>query len=159
MITRRTLMISTSALIAAHAMPAFADGHVVQMYNKDPDDKKRRMIYKPIITVVDAGTEIVFEPTDKGHNTESIKDMIPEGAEAWKSKINKEFKLTLDAPGFYGYKCTPHFSTGMVGLIVVKGDGMMANLEAAQKVKLRGKAKKVFASIWEEAEGMGLLTA
>lgn len=159
LISRRNLLISTGALLALPSLPAFADGHVIEMLNKDPDDKKRRMIFKPHITVVEPGTKIKFAPSDKTHNTESIKGMIPDGAEAWKSKVNKEAEVTIDQPGFYGFKCTPHYTMGMVGLIVCKGDGMMANLEAAQGVKQKGKAKKAFQAIWSEAEEMGLMSA
>ena len=31
-------------------------------------------------------------------------------------------KITVDKPGAYVYKCTPHMTTGMVGTIVVGDD-------------------------------------
>ncbi|MEM7056030.1 MAG: pseudoazurin [Pseudomonadota bacterium] len=140
------------------SLPALsATAHDVEMLNKDPDDKKRRMLFKPIIQVVEPGDTVKFLPTDKGHNSASLKGMIPEGTEAWKGKINKEIEVTFEKPGFYGYQCTPHYSIGMVGLVICKGDGMMDNLEAAQGVKQRGKAKKTWAAIWEQAEADGLL--
>ena len=55
-------------------------------------------------------------PSDKSHNAETIKGMIPEGAEAFKSKMNEEFSVTLDKEGVYGIKCTPHYGMGMVAL-------------------------------------------
>ena len=93
-----------------------------------------------------------FVSVDKGHNTESIKGMIPDGAAKWKSKISKDFEVTFETPGVYGYRCTPHYTLGMVGVVVVEGDNWDANLEAAKSVRQRGKAKKVFDAIWAAME-------
>ena len=73
--------------------------------------------------------------------------MFPEGAEKFKSKMNKEFSITLDQEGLYGIKCTPHYSMGMVALIQV---GDPVNLEAAEAVKQKGKAKKRFLPLFEQ---------
>lgn len=157
-IDRRTLLATASAFailpvtkVAAQAEPA-----VVQMLNTHPEDSKRKMVFYPRITVVEPGQTVKFEAGDRGHNSEALKDMVPEGTEMWKGKINEETEVTLETPGFYGYKCTPHASVGMVGLIVVKGEGMLDNLEAAMKVRQRGRAKKAWEEIWAEAEEMGL---
>ena len=83
--------------------------------------------------------------------------MVPDGAEAWKGRVNEEIELSLTVPGFYGYKCLPHFATGMVGLIVVEGEGKLNNLEAARAVRHRGRAAQIFDEIWAEAEAAGLL--
>ena len=63
-----------------------------------------------------------FLATDKGHNAESIPEMIPEGAEPFKGKINEEIEITLDVPGMYAVKCLPHFAMGMVMTIAVGED-------------------------------------
>ncbi|MEL6171145.1 MAG: pseudoazurin [Pseudomonadota bacterium] len=157
-IDRRTLLLASSAALIAR--PSFAaETHTVEMLNKDPDDSKARMVFKPNLVVVQAGDTISFVGTDRGHNCEVIDGMVPEGAEGWKGKINDDIEVTLDQPGFYGYKCTPHVGQGMVGLVIVQGDGMMDNLEAAQSVRQRGQAKKRWGAIWEEAEAQGLLSA
>ena len=159
---RRTFLKGMGILSTVLAAPKLllADGHshIVQMLNKDPDDKKKKMVFYPRILQVNSGDTVIFESVDKGHNSASIKGMIPEGAEAWKGKINKDITVTFDKPGYYGYICTPHGTNGMVGLVVVEGEGKLDNLEAAQKVKQRGKSKKAFKEIWEEAEEMGLLS-
>ena len=85
--------------------------------------------------------------------------MIPDGVDGWDGKINDEVEATLDQPGFYGYQCTPHASVGMVGLVIVEGEGMMDNLEAAQGVRQRGKARAVWEEIWEEVAAMEVATA
>ena len=63
-----------------------------------------------------------FVPTNKGHNSKSILEMIPEGAETWKGKISKEITVNFEVEGIYGYKCQPHFPLGMVGIIQVGDD-------------------------------------
>ena len=157
-INRRTFVIGTGALLALPATPSLAStAHEVGMLNRHPEDKKLRNVFLPHILVVQPGDTVKFLPTDKGHNSETIKGMIPDGIDTWKTKINEEAEITFDKPGFYGYKCTPHYSTGMVGLVICEGEGKMDNMEAAMAAKHRGKAKKVFAGIWEEAKEMGAL--
>lgn len=157
--TRRAALVGASALAMAASLPAFADGHghTVQMLNKDPDNPKLRQIFSPRVLYVKAGDTVTFEAADKGHNAEIIKGMAPEAAEGFKGKVNEEFTVTMDVPGIYGYKCTPHASVGMVGLIIVEGDGKLDNLEEAMDVRQRGKAKKAWEDIWEEAKEAGYL--
>lgn len=124
-------MASTS--MASTAAPTT---HVVQMLNTDPDNKRDRMVFKPAVVFANPGDTIVFEPTDKGHNSETMDDMLPEGADGWKGIINKEVSVTLTQEGVYGYKCTPHASMGMMGLVVV---GNPVNLDTAKAVRIRGR--------------------
>ncbi|MEM9148667.1 MAG: pseudoazurin [Pseudomonadota bacterium] len=155
-LNRRTLIVSTAALAVLPSTFALAATSEVQMLNKNPDDPKQRMVFYPRILTVQPGDSVTFLATDRGHNSASIKGMLPDGAEAWNGKINKEITVEFSAPGFYGYKCTPHETVGMVGLIIVEGDGKLANLEAAKGVKHRGRSKKVWAEIWAEADEAGL---
>ncbi|MEM1381947.1 MAG: pseudoazurin [Pseudomonadota bacterium] len=154
-INRRTFTIATAGLAILPPSLALASGHQVEMLNKHPSDNTR-MVFDPRLITVNVGDTVTFVPTDKSHNSESIKGMAPDGAELWKGKINQEVAVTFSQPGYYGYKCTPHVALGMVGLIVVEGDGKLDSLEAAKAVKHRGKAKKVFQEIWAEAESQGL---
>lgn len=156
-LNRRLFLAATTAIVVTG--PAFAAAtHKVEMLNRHPDDKKLRNVFSPRILKVQPGDTVVFTPTDKGHNSVSIDGMLPGGAEAWKGKTNKEISVTYDIPGVYGYKCLPHYGVGMVGLIIVEGEGMQDNAEVARGVKQRGKAKKVFAEIWDEVDQKGLLT-
>ena len=70
----------------------------------------------------------------------------------------QDFELTLTVPGVYGYRCTPHFGLGMVGLIVVTGEAKTGdwkvNLEAAKSIGHPGKAKKTFELLWPELENL-----
>ena len=138
------------ALSVISISSSYAEVHEVKMYNKDPNDKKKRMVFVPRVLKINAGDTVKFISASKGHNSASIKGMLPKGAKKWKSKIGKDFDLTLTKAGVYGYKCTPHYGMGMVGVIVVKGDGWDANLEAAKGAKKAGKSKKVFKEIWSE---------
>ena len=159
-LNRRSLIKAIGMVGSISILPkmAFSSAveHVVQMLNKHPDDKKKKMVFYPNILQVNAGDSVTFESVDKGHNSASIKKMIPDGAEPWKGKINKDTTIKFDVPGFYGYICTPHGTNGMVGLIVVEGEGKLDNLKSAQKIRHRGKSKKEFKEIWEEAESTGL---
>ena len=158
--TRRTFLASTAAMTLLPALPALADGHgptVVEMVNVHPENKRLRNAFYPRVLAVEPGTTVKFQSTDRGHNSAAIDGMIPECVEAWDGKINDDIEVTFDTPGVYGYKCTPHVASGMVALIFVKGEGMLDNLEDAQGVRQRGKAKSTFEDLWEEAAEMGLL--
>lgn len=122
------------ALMAAQTLAADFEVH---MLNKGADGA---MVFEPALTKVAPGDTITFIPTDKSHNVESIKDLIPEGATPFKGKINETVKVTFTVPGAYVVKCMPHFSMGMAGLVVV-GDAP-ANLQAVKDAKLPKKAKE-----------------
>ena len=126
--------IAITALVLASGM-AHAAEHEVHMKNKGAEGA---MVFEPAFVRVEPGDTIRFIPTDKSHNVEGIKGMLPEGTASFKSKMNEEFSLTVTAPGVYGVKCSPHYSMGMVALIQV-GDAP-ANLDAARAVKLPAKA-------------------
>lgn len=134
------------AAVAGLAAPAFAADYEMKMLNKG---EAGTMVFEPAFLQIQPGDTVTFVPTDKGHNVETIKDMIPEGFEAFKSKINETYTVTFDAAGVYGIKCTPHFAMGMVGLIFV-GDEQ-PNLEAARAVKVPSKVQERFDAIYTAA--------
>lgn len=135
-------MIGIAALAAALAGGvAQAAEHEVRMLN---NGEKGAMVFEPDLLRAEPGDTVRFVAVDKGHNAESIKGMLPDGAPTLKSKINEEAVFTVAADGVYGIKCTPHYSMGMVMLILV---GEPANLEAASKVKHPGKAKALFETL------------
>jgi len=132
-----------AALVTAGA--AGAAEIEVMMLNKG---EKGAMVFQPDFVSAAPGDTIRFVPTDKGHNVETIKGMVPDGAEAFKSKFNEVFTVTLDKEGVYGVKCAPHYGMGMVALIEV---GQPVNLDEAKAVKQTGKAKAVFAELFGQA--------
>lgn len=123
---------------------AMAAEHEVQMLNKGPDGQ--RNWFEPPVVYAEPGDTIKFVVVDKGHNSSSV--VIPDGAEPWKGKLSQETSVTLDVPGMYSYKCTPHFGLGMVGLVV--GGDASVNLDAVEGGKYPGRAKKVLADLLKE---------
>ncbi|THK37926.1 pseudoazurin [Ensifer sp. MPMI2T] len=119
------------------ATPAFAADFEVHMLNKGKDGV---MVFEPASLKIATGDTVTFVPTDKGHNVETIKGMLPDGAEVLKSKLNENYKVTFTTPGVYGVKCTPHYGMGMVGVVQV-GDSP-ANLDAAKGAKNPKKAQE-----------------
>ena len=158
LITRREALLIAGGLVVVQPSLAFAAEHTVDMLNRHPDNKRKRNVFLPRVLVIQPGDTVNFVSVDRGHNSVSLKGMVPDGAEDWKGKLNKDIAVTFDTPGYYGYQCTPHYALGMVGLIIVEGDGKLDNLEAAKAVKHRGRAKKEFEEIWAEAETGGLLS-
>lgn len=138
---KRIVVLGATLAAIVLAGGAQAADHEVQMLNKGD---KGVMVFQPDFIQAAPGDTVTFLPTDKSHDAESIKGMIPEGAEPFKGKMSEKVTVTLDAEGVYGVKCTPHYGMGMVALVVV---GKPVNLEAASAVKHPGKAKKVFAEL------------
>jgi pseudoazurin len=126
------------------ATTAFAETFEVKMLNKGTDGA---MVFEPAFIKAAVGDTVTFLSPDKGHNAESIKGMLPEGVEAFKSEMSKDFTLTLTAEGLYGIKCTPHYAMGMVALIQV---GAPVNLDAAAAVVQKGKAKTRFEPLFAQ---------
>lgn len=110
-------LVATTALVLLAVAPAAAANFEVHMLNKGASGET--MVFEPALTKVAVGDTVTFIPTDKGHNAESIKDLIPGGVEPFKGAMGKEIAVTFTAPGVYGVKCMPHFAMGMVALVVV----------------------------------------
>ncbi|MDN2565496.1 pseudoazurin [Aquibium sp. A9E412] len=138
---KRLLLLAAGAMIA-FAGAAQAEEHVIKMLNKG---EKGVMVFEPDFVRAAPGDTVRFVPTDKGHNAETIKGMVPDGGETFKGKFNEEVVVTVDAEGVYGVKCAPHYAMGMVALIAV---GEPVNADAAEAVKHPGKAKTVFADLF-----------
>lgn len=141
-----TLALMT-ALTPAILTPAMAADHEVRMLNKG---EAGAMVFEPALVQAAPGDTVTFVATDKGHNAETIKGLIPDGAEAFKSAFGKDFTVTVDAAGVYAVKCTPHYPMGMVALIVVDGD--LGNLDAVKDGRYPGKAKTRMADLFAELE-------
>ncbi|MTE01917.1 pseudoazurin [Paracoccus sp. YIM 132242] len=133
----RLPFLAAPAFLLALAVPGLAAEHEVHMLNKG---EAGMMVFEPAFVKAAPGDTVHFIPTDKSHNVEAIKDILPAGVEPFKSKMNEEYTLTVTEPGLYGVKCTPHFAMGMVGLIQV-GDAP-ANVDAAKTAKMAKKARE-----------------
>ncbi len=125
MLKTKLMTLAAAVMIGA---PAFAETIEVQMLNRGDDGS---MVFEPAYVAAQPGDTIHFVATDKSHNAESIDGMLPDGVEAFKGDISKDFDLLVEAEGVYGVKCLPHYALGMVMVIQV---GEAVNLEAAQAV-------------------------
>lgn len=125
--------VAAAAILAAifAETPVMAANVEVQMLNKG---EAGTMVFEPALVKVAVGDTVTFVPTDKGHNAETMKELLPEGAEPFKGAMGKEVVVTFTAPGTYGIKCSPHLGMGMVALVVVGDDAV--DTEAIKAVKL-----------------------
>ena len=138
-----TTALATLALLVMMPMSAFAETHYVKMLNRNDTGP---MPFEPDYLVVNPGDTVKFLATDRGHNASTIKDMIPEGGEKFVGKINQEIEVTLDAPGIWGIKCSPHYTMGMVMLIQV-GDTPATEADLSSKLpkKARQRMEEILA--------------
>lgn len=130
------LAAATAALIVS-AAPLMAADHQIQLLNKGTDGA---MVFEPGFVKIAPGDTVTFVPTDKSHNVETFKGLIPDGAPEFKSKPSEQFQAKFDVPGAYVVKCTPHAGMGMVALIQV-GD-KPTNLEAIKTAKVPNMVRK-----------------
>lgn len=137
----KRILIAAAAILSL-AGQAFAADHQIQMLNKG---EKGAMVFQPDFIQAQPGDTVTFLPTDRLHDAESIKGMIPDGAAPFKGKLNEQITVQFDVEGVYGVKCSPHYGMGMVALIVV---GKPTNLASAKAVKQVGNAKKKFEALF-----------
>ena len=119
----------------------------VKMLNKGSDGAV--MVFEPALIKVAPGDTVKFISTDKGHNAESIKGMMPEGATLFQGKNGENIAVKFDKDGVYGVKCLPHYGMGMVAMVVV---GSPTNVDQAKAEPHVGKAKQVFATLFDKFE-------
>lgn len=130
----------TTSLFLASSMfgAAYAETHEIQMINKG---EAGNMVFEPAALSIAVGDTVKFIATDRGHNAETIKGMIPDGAEAFAGKINEEIEVTLGTEGFYGVMCKPHFAMGMVMIIQVGAESVMPDDFLAGRLPPRAKGR------------------
>jgi pseudoazurin len=119
----------------------------VKLLNKGSDGAM--MVFEPALVKIAPGDTVKFVSTDKGHNAETIKGMLPEGAAPFQGKNGEDVSVKFDQEGVYGMKCLPHYGMGMVAMVVV---GAPTNLDQAKAVPQVGKAKQVFATLFDKLE-------
>ncbi|BAP45462.1 pseudoazurin [Pseudomonas sp. 21LCFQ02] len=126
-------------LLLGIALPATAEVWEVKMLTRGAEGA---MVYEPDHLHIAAGDTVRFLPTQSGHNAASLTGLLPQGADAFKSPLNKPFEHTFSVPGLYGVQCIPHLAMGMVMLIQV-GE---ANSQAGLPDDLPARAKERFAT-------------
>ena len=137
MINVKNALLATGILVGL-ASPALAAEIEIKMLNKGEGGY---MVFEPNFVEAAPGDTIKFVAADKGHDSASIKGMLPEGAEPFAGDIGKEVSVTVTQEGLYGVECKPHAGMGMVALIQV---GAAANLDAFTEAAnaMRGKGKE-----------------
>lgn len=131
-----------AVLACLTAMPAFAEVHEVQMFNRSENGP---MIYEPSFLHIAPGDSVRFVPTQPSHNAATIETMIPAGAAPFRSRINEDVTVSFDVPGNYGVKCSPHVAMGMVMLIRV-GDAEDVILPDGLPKKARERFEAILAA-------------
>lgn len=139
---KRLIAILLCGAAIAGSTAASAADIEIRMLNKGA---KGAMVFEPNFVKAAVGDTVHFVATDKSHNVETIKGMLPVGAQPFKGKISQDLTVTLSTDGIYGVKCAPHYGMGMVALVEI---GNPVNLEQAKAVKQTGKAKTVFADLF-----------
>lgn len=136
----RTLGVVAGAamlLSVANVNTAAAAEHVIKMLNKN--DAGQTMVFEPDFIKVEPGDTVKFEPTDKNHNSESVKEIWPEGVPLVKGRYSTVVEFKAEKDGLYFFKCLPHYGMGMVALVQV---GKPTNLEAMKAFKPMGLASR-----------------
>jgi len=124
---------------------AIAADTTIEMLNKLD---KEYMVFSEKVIYIDSGDTVFWKATDKGHNVEFVKEAVPTGVEAFKSKLNVDTEYKFSIPGIYAYWCTPHKTMGMIGFVVVGND--LSNFNDVAKKKFLGKSKKIAKTILEQ---------
>jgi pseudoazurin len=119
----------------------------VKLLNKGADGI---MVFEPALVRIAPGDTVRFVATDKGHNVESMPGMLPDGVPPFTGTMNEDVSVTFDKPGVYGVRCKPHYTMGMVALIVV---GDPVNEDPAKAMPQTGLAKKNFATLFAKLDG------
>jgi pseudoazurin len=139
---RKVMSLAAFALVFSASMTLAAEVQV-KMLNKGAEGL---MVFEPALVKIEPGDTVKFVASDKSHNAETIKGMLPEGATPFVGKMSEDVVVTFDKSGVYGVKCTPHYAMGMVALVVV---GKPDNLDAAKALPQTGKAKQVLATLFD----------
>lgn len=139
----RPILALGAVLLVAGARTACAADFQVRMLNQGASGM---MQYDPQLLKISPGDTVHFIAADQGHNVQSIDGMIPAGAKPFSGPIGQNLTVTLTVPGIYGYRCTPHGTLGMVGLVVV---GNPVNEAEAKAAAMPGIAGRVFAKLFD----------
>ncbi|MCJ8318192.1 MAG: plastocyanin/azurin family copper-binding protein [Colwellia sp.] len=92
-----------------------AQEHIVHLKTMGTNGKM--MVFEPILSKISVGDTVNFIPSDASHNAESFS--VPTEKSTFKTPYGKATKITFNEEGIVLVKCLPHFSLGMIGIIVI----------------------------------------
>ena len=113
---------------------SFGANYQVTMNNRD--SAGNRLAFDKEILSISSGDSVTWLPVDKGHNIEMVAS--PNNLK-FSSSAGEEVTLKFEDPGIYYYRCSPHKSAGMIGLIIV--DNNYSNIEQIKSSNAPGRAK------------------
>ena len=123
---KRTTMTATVLTLLACSSWLNAAEFTVKMLTSGANGQI--MVMEPAYLKIAPGDTVNFVPADPSHNAQSVS--IPAGASSFATPMGKEGKVTFGKEGVYVYKCLPHVTLGMVGVIQV---GKAVNLEQTKQ--------------------------
>lgn len=130
-------VLALMATVFLSTVVAHAGEHEIRMITTQSGE----MLFDPDFVRAEPGDMLRFVPTDRTHNAETLRGMLPERAQPFKGEIGEDFTVTLTQEGVYGIVCKSHYAMGMVMTVVV---GEPVNLEQAMRRPHPAKAKAVF---------------
>ena len=92
---RKAMTLATIAVLMSVAGTAMGAEVEVKMLNKGTEGA---MVFEPALVKVEPGDTVKFVATDKGHNAESIKGMMPADATPFVGKNGEDVAVTFDKP-------------------------------------------------------------
>lgn len=148
----------TEASLASRPAPS-PDAEVIEidMHRLSAADRSDAEGFVPQLVSAEVGDVLRFVPSSDGHVAASIETMLPEGASGWEGEAGESVSYVIPQPGIYGFQCVEHYAAGMVGIVIVEGEGMTDNLEAARSAGHPGLGNPAFFELFEKAEERGLL--
>lgn len=117
----RNVILAAAIVLSA---PALAKSIEIKMKNNGTDGI---MVFDPGFVSANPGDTLIFVPADTSHN--SISVVTPTGAKPWAGKPDQKVTVKLDKEGVYIFKCEPHVTMAMVGVVQV---GKPTNLAMAK---------------------------
>ncbi len=142
-------LLATVAFIVLFATTSQTKAAEVEIKELNKGTQGGIFVFEPAFVRIAPGDTVHFIPTDKGHDAASIPNMLPDGATPFQGKMSQDVVVTFDKPGVYGVRCVPHYGLGMVALIAV---GNPVNEDAAKAVAHPGKAKQIFATLFQQLD-------
>ena len=130
----RKIKIIITAFCIFCSQQTFGANYQVTM--NDKDSSGNRLVFEKEIINISSGDSVTWLPADKGHNIEMVAS--PNDLK-FSSSPGEEVTITFEVPGIYYYRCTPHKSSGMLGLIIVDND--YSNIEQIKASNAPGRAK------------------
>src|SRR5712692_787221 len=100
---RKVMTLAAIAALMTIGGAATAAEVEVKMLNKGAEGL---MVFEPALVKIAPGDTVKFVATDKGHNAETIKGMLPDGAATFIGKAGEDVAVTFDQAGIYSVKCT-----------------------------------------------------